>query len=263
MIGFIGAGNMATALIRGMLDGGMDAQELLTFDVNPERMDAMRSIGVATANSAVELANAAETLVLAIKPKDIRAMLATLAEHATVRELVSIAIGWTQAMLEEALPTARGILRMMPNTPALVREGVIALCADHTVSPERFAEIERAFSYCGRSLLVPETLFDAVASLSGSGPAYVYLFIEALGDAGVREGLPRETAYTLAAQTLLGAAKMVLQTGKHPGALKDAVCSPGGSTIEAIYALEKGGLRGAVIDAVDACTRKAAAMAKK
>lgn len=261
MIGFIGAGNMATALIEGMIRGGISPDTLAAYDVSAARMDAMRALGVHTAQSAVALAEMAETTVLAVKPIYMQGVLDALAD-AKVRDVLSIAAGWTQAALEAALPSATGVVRAMPNTPAQVGEGVIAFCQAHTVAPERFEAIERVFSSCCRTFVVPESLLDAVIAVSGSGPAYVYVFIEALADAGVRQGLPRQMAYELAAQTLLGAARMVLETGAHPGALKDAVCSPGGTTIEAIYALEKAGLRGAVMDAVDACARKASALSK-
>ena len=263
MIGFIGAGNMATALIQGMLDGGVSADAICAFDISAARMDAMRSLGVHTAGSAVDLANACETTVLAVKPKFCKAVLEDLQKNAQVKDLLSIAVSWTQEMLEECLPSARGIAHAMPNTPAAVREGVIAINDNHTIAAERFETLRQMLSSCGRTVIVPESLFDAVTSVSGSGPAYVYMFIEALADAGVRQGLSREMAYALSAQTLLGAARMVLETGKNPAALKDAVASPGGTTIEAIYALEKAGLRAAVMDAVDACAAKAAQMSKK
>ncbi len=253
---------MATALIQGMIGGGMEASAIGAYDVSTARMDAMRAIGVKTFANAVELADACDMTVLAVKPKDTAALLSVLNGQAEVLDVLSIVTGWTQKMLEAALPKARGIARCMPNTPALVREGVIALASNHSLTWDRFDWLQNALASCGRTVVVTENLFDAVTGVSGSGPAYVYVFIEALADAGVRQGLARDTAYTLAAQTLLGAAKMVLETGEHPGALKDAVCSPGGTTIEAIYALEKAGLRGAVMDAVDACVQKAAKMGK-
>jgi len=201
-------------------------------------------------------------IVLAVKPKDTAALLDQLAGEAG-GEVFSIVTGWTQQMLAAALPKARGIVRAMPNTPVQVGAGVIALAENHTFSSAAFASLQKLLSACGRTVVIPETLFDAVTGVSGSGPAYVYVFIEALADAGVRQGLPRAMAYTLASQTLLGAAKMVLETGEHPAALKDAVASPAGTTIEARYALEKAGFRGAVIDAVDACAVKAAQLRMK
>ncbi len=261
MIGFIGAGNMASALMRGMIEGGADPASLTACDISKARMGIAREMGVRTAESIAVLAEASDFVVLAIKPKDCAAALETLRALPFARALLSIAVGWPQEKLAAALPEW-GVARAMPNTPALVREGVIAFNENHTVAPDAFERLRGLFSACGRTLVVPESLFDAVVAISGSGPAYAYLFIEALADAGVRQGLPRDMAYTLAAQTLLGAAKMVLETGTHPGALKDAVASPGGTTIEAVYALEKAGFRAAVMDAVDACAQKAARMGK-
>ena len=262
MIGFIGAGNMASALMRGMLGKGRAGAELIAFDVDPGRMDAMRDLGVGVARSARDVAERAETIVLAVKPKDTPALLADLREAGKVRDVLSIITGWTQEMLMDALPAARGIARAMPNTPALVGEGVIAFASNHTLQPARFEALSLALSACGTIAVVEERLFDAVTGICGSAPAYCYMFIEALADAGVRHGLPRATAYALASQTAIGAGRMVLETGEHPGALKDAVCSPGGTTIEAVYALEKGGMRAAVMDAVDACVRKAQGLGK-
>ncbi|MDL2318384.1 pyrroline-5-carboxylate reductase [Eubacteriales bacterium OttesenSCG-928-A19] len=262
-IGFIGAGNMATALILGMRKGGVPSGDFVAYDISPARMDAMRALDVRTAASAADLAGQVDVTVLAVKPKYCAEVLSTLEAAGNVANLLSIAVGWTHAMLAAALPSAKGIVRMMPNTPAQVQEAVLALADSYTCTQEVFDALLKTLSTCGRTVVVPESLFDAVTGISGSGPAYVYMFIEALADGGVQQGLPRDLAYTLAAQTLLGASRMVLETGQHPGALKDAVASPGGTTIEAIYALEKAGLRGAVMDAVDACARKAAYMASQ
>lgn len=262
-IGFIGAGNMATAMMEGMLRGGVAATTLHAYDLSEARMRAMRALGVAVADSIDALLAESAVVVLAVKPKHLPELLAQLRQMASVPDVLSVAVGWTQAMLADALPNARGILRCMPNTPAAVGEAVIALCEEHTLAQPAYDALVGALSACGRVVSVPEAQMDAVTGISGSGPAYVYMFIEAMADAGVRQGLPRDLAYTLAAQTVAGAGKMVLETGTHPGALKDAVTSPGGTTIEAVYALEKAGFRGAVMDAVDACARKAAKMAKK
>lgn len=262
MIGFIGTGNMATALLQGMLSGGVPAKELASYDINPNRMEAMQALGIRTASSAMALADSVDTVVIAVKPKDIAALLASMKGQSGCA-FVSIAAGWTQSMLAEAAPNTAGIARCMPNMPALVGEGVLAFAENHSMNPVQFDAVRKLFAACGRIVVVPEALLDAVTGVSGSGPAYVYMFIEALADAGVRQGLARDTAYTLAAQTLLGAAKMVLETGRHPAALKDEVCSPGGTTIEAVYALEKAGFRSAVMDAVDACAKKAASMANQ
>lgn len=257
MIGFIGAGNIATALMQGMLLGGVAPGEMVALDVSPARRQAVSALGVEAVDSIASLAERANILLLAVKPKDVSAALAALCAHPG-KMLVSTAVGWTQEMLKRDYPDAGGIARCMPNTPAQVGESVVALNTNHSMPEEAFQALLGYFSACGKTVMVQEHLFEAVTSISGSGPAYAYLFIESMADAGVRQGLSRDMAYTLVAQTLLGAAKMVLETGKHPGELKDAVCSPAGTTIEAMYALERSGFRAAVMQAVDACAEKAA-----
>ena len=262
-IGFIGAGNMASALIHGLIGGGVEPAELAAYDIDANKLDALRGLGVTVYQSLEDIASKAEFLVLAVKPKDCQTVLFALDELHWSGNLISVVTGWTERRLLDALPNAGGVLRMMPNTPAQVREGVLAINDNHTMEAASFEIIQNTFSKCGLVVTLPESLFDAVTSISGSGPAYVYLFIEALADAGVREGLPRRTAYALAAQTVLGAAAMVQKTEKHPGVLKDDVCSPGGTTIEAIAVLEKSGLRNAVMEAVRACAKKANRMARQ
>jgi len=254
---------MAEALMRGMMAGGMDSGQFLALDVNKDRNEAMRALGFQMTDQMDWLAAWADLIILAVKPVAVPQVLGTLGAYAQLPDVLSIVVSLSQQALTEALPNARGAARAMPNTPMRVGEGVTAFNENHTIDPGRFESILAAFSHCGRTMVVPERLMSAVTAISGSGPAYVYLFIEALADAGVREGLPRDIAYQLAAQTALGASKMVLEAGVHPAALKDAVCSPGGTTIEAIYALEKAGLRAAVVDAVNACARKAEAMGKR
>jgi len=255
---------MAEALMRGMTAGGMDGGQFLAMDLSPERCAQVRGLGFQAAPDCMDrLVSGSDLIILAVKPVAVPQVLGALGAYAGLPDVLSIAVGLSQQGMEEALPKARGVARAMPNTPMRVGEGVTAFNENHTIDPGRFERVLAAFSHCGRTMVVPERLMSAVTAISGSGPAYVYLFIEALADAGVREGLPRNIAYELAAQTALGASKMVLEAGTHPAALKDAVCSPGGTTIEAIYALEKAGLRAAVVDAVNACARKAEALGKK
>lgn len=251
---------MASAMIEGMLAGGVPAEGIIAYDLSEARMQAMRALGVRVADGLPALVAAANTLAIAVKPKHLPDVLLQLGAMEGLGDVLSIVVGWDQAMLEQRLANAKGVAHAMPNTPCRVREGVIAINDNHTIAPDRFDVLRRSLSTCGKVMVLPESLFDAVTGMSGSGPAYVYMFIEAFADAGVRQGLPRSMAYTLAAQTLIGASRMVLDTGEHPGALKDAVASPGGTTIEAIYALERAGLRAAVMDAVDACAEKAASM---
>ena len=177
--------------------------------------------------------------------------------------MISIAAGWTVDMLADALEdTGATYLRVMPNTPAMVGEGMTALCDDSTFSKDDFAFAKGIFDAVGRTVILPERLFDGVIAISGSSPAYVFMMIEAMADAGVREGLPRACAYEMASQAVLGSALMVLSSGTHPASLKDAVCSPGGTTIEAVEELERKGFRGAIMDAMKACADKSREMSK-
>jgi len=177
--------------------------------------------------------------------------------------VLSIAAGWTVSMLEKAMEgSGATILRVMPNTPALVGEGMTALCDESTFSKEDFDYAKGIFDAIGKTRVLPERLFDGVVAISGSSPAYVYMMIEAMADAGVKEGLPRVYAYEMAAQSVLGSALMVLSSGTHPAALKDAVCSPGGTTIEAVEELERKGFRAAIMDAMKVCAEKSRQMSK-
>lgn len=251
---------MATALLHGMLQGGFPIASISAFDIDNRRLDEVSRLGVTVFTSLSTIAEEAEILILAVKPKDCASVLQTLSQMAWAGSLVSIAAGWTQKQLAHALPTAKGTARVMPNTPAQVGEAVLVINENHMLAQNHIATLQDAFSCCGQVVFAPETLFNAIISLSGSGPAYAYVFMEAMADAGVLEGLPRQLAYTLAAQTLRGAATMLLKTGEHPGKLKDSVCSPGGTTIEAIAALERTGFRTSVMEAVHACAVKAKQM---
>ena len=170
--------------------------------------------------------------------------------------IVSIAAGKTIAAIEDSFGKPVKLVRAMPNTPALVGESMSALCVNQNVTPEELKEVQALFNSFGKSEVISESLMDAVIGVSGSSPAYVYMFIEAMADAAVADGMPRAQAYKFAAQSVYGSAKMVLETGKHPGELKDAVCSPAGTTIEAVAALEAGGFRNTVISAQRACSQK-------
>ena len=206
-----------------------------------------------------EVVAGSDLLVLAVKPQSMAALLAEIRPIVTARHLiVSIAAGITLRQLADGLGPDRRLVRVMPNTPCLVGASAVGLCAPATgATPEDVALVDRLLNAVGRAFRLPEHLLDAVTGLSGSGPAFVYVIIEALSDGGVRVGLPRDVATALAAQTVLGSAKMVLETGLHPGVLKDKVTSPGGTTIAGLHALERGGLRAALIDAVEAATRRA------
>ncbi|OQA16183.1 MAG: Pyrroline-5-carboxylate reductase [Firmicutes bacterium ADurb.Bin356] len=261
-LGFIGIGNMGEAILRGILKKGLlPAHNIYIFDLNKEKIQALQQeLGVLTAQSNSSMLAACDYALLAVKPNVCAEVLNECSIALKGKALISIVTGWTRPKIESIVPDCR-ILRVMPNTPCMVGEGMVALDLDHSLTDEEFRFALELFNSTGTALPVPSYLMDAVVGVSGSGPAYVYLFIEALADGGVRAGLPRKMAYALAAQTVLGAAKMVQETGAHPGALKDAVCSPAGTTIEAVAALEHGGLRAAVLDAVEVCVRRAQELA--
>jgi pyrroline-5-carboxylate reductase len=258
-IGFLGAGKMATALAQGFLRAGLITKDRLSAsDVITAAREAFgAATGAHPLATNAEVVAAAEVLFLAVKPDQVAGVLAGVSAQLDPRRhlLVSIAAGVSLAKLEAAAPGQR-FIRVMPNTPALVGASASAYAVGSAATNADAELVQQLLGSVGVALKVPEKLLDAVTGLSGSGPAYGFLMIEALADGGVAAGLPRDIAQTLAAQTLLGAAKMVLETGQHPGALKDAVCSPGGTTIEAMHELEKGGVRGALMTAVRASAEK-------
>ena len=258
-IGFLGAGKMAGALASGFVNARLvKANQLVAADpFDAARKQFSAETGAKTVTANIEAAKAANVLILATKPDQVAAALAEISGAFTQKHLlISIAAGVTLAKLEAALPAGARVIRVMPNTPALVGAGAsgFALGKNATAADGELAR--KLLSAVGLALPVKENLLDAVTGLSGSGPAYVYQFIEALSDGGVAAGLPRDVATKLAAQTVLGGAKMVLETGQHPGTLKDQVTSPGGTTIEGIHELEKGKLRATVMSAVRAATEK-------
>ncbi len=261
-IGFLGAGKMATALAAGFIRAGLvNARQIIASDpFDGARKNFAKQVGVpqggiTTTNVAV--AKFASVLVLAVKPDQTGAVLSEIRGHFTQAHLlISIAAGVPIAKLESALPAGARVIRVMPNTPALVGASATGFALGKSATIADGELVKKLFSAVGVAFPLKESLLDAVTGLSGSGPAYVYQFIEALSDGGVAAGLPRDVATKLAAQTVLGAAKMVLETGQHPGALKDQVTSPGGTTIEGLHELEKGKLRGTVMSAVRAATEK-------
>jgi pyrroline-5-carboxylate reductase len=258
-IGFLGAGKMATALAKGFIRAEIAfPKEISAADpFDAARKHFADELGAKTFSSNLEVAQGATVLILATKPDQVAAALAEIRRAFTKKHLlISIAAGVTLAKLEAALPAGARVIRVMPNTPALVGEGASAFALGKNASVADAELAKKLLSAVGLAFQVKESLLDAVTGLSGSGPAYVYQFIEALSDGGVAAGLPRDIATKLAAQTVLGGAKMVLETGQHPGALKDQVTSPGGTTIEGLHALEKGKLRATVISAVRAATEK-------
>ena len=259
IIGFIGAGNMGSAMIGGILHASLaTTSQVIASAHSPatlEKIKSRYSIETTLANETV--AERSDILFLAVKPNKFEEVIPQITPHLKNNCIVvSIAAGKTIASIEALFGRDIKLVRAMPNTPALVGEAMSALCPNALVTDAELVQIQEIFNSFGRSEVVPESLIDAVVGVSGSSPAYVYMFIEAMADAAVADGMPRSQAYKFAAQSVYGAAKMVLETGEHPGVLKDAVCSPGGTTIEAVAALEKGGLRDTVITAQRACSKK-------
>ncbi len=254
-IGFIGLGNMAKAMIGGMLQKELvDRCDIIGSARTRETMENVRDfygIGIRDSNAAV--AEEAKILILAVKPQFFQTVIeqirAVVADDTLV---ISIAAGKTMAWIEQAFGREIKLVRCMPNTPALVGEGCTGVCVNSRVSQEETAMSLKLMESFGRASLVPESLMDAFGAVSGSSPAFVFMFIEAMADAAVAAGMPRAQAYAFAGQAVYGSAKLALESGKHPGELKDMVCSPGGTTIQGVRVLEEKGMRGAVMDALQA-----------
>lgn len=260
-LGVIGCGKMGTALVEGAVRAGVaKSADITGCDPYPAAREAFaKATGGTVGEDIASVARASEVVLLATKPQDVAGALADIATAADGKSLlvISIAAGVTLASLEAGLPENLRIIRAMPNTPALVGGGAAGYCLGSRATAEDAGTAQTLLGAVGIAVKVPEKLMDAVTGLSGSGPAYVYLVIEALADGGVKAGLPRVDAIRLAAQTVAGAAAMVLETGEHPAVLKDMVTSPGGTTIAGLAELEKHGVRSAFIGAVDAATRRA------
>jgi len=258
-IGFLGAGKMATALAKGFVRAGLvTPQNIVASDpVKAACASFSEQVGTKTLPGNVEVLKSADVIFLAVKPQQIAEVLQEIQPQATRDHLfISIAAGVPLAKLEAGLNEGARVVRVMPNTPALLGASASAFAMGKFARPEDGALTQKLLESVGLAVQLKESLLDAVTGLSGSGPAYVYLIIEALSDGGVAAGLPRDVATKLAAQTVLGSARMVLETGLHPGALKDMVTSPGGTTIEGLHELEKGKLRGTLISAVRAASEK-------
>jgi len=258
-VGFLGAGNMGEALIKGLLAAKLvPADAIFATDVRPERLKELdRQYGIQVTSDNADLVRRADIVILAVKPQIMDAVATEIAPAVTRRKLlISIAAGVATEKIRARLPRDSRLIRVMPNTPALVLEGATAIAKADGLEPGDLDIAREIFGAVGRVVVLGEEMIDAVTGLSGSGPAYVAIVIESLADGGVRMGLDRATAMTLATQTVLGAAKLLLETGLHPGALKDMVSSPGGTTIAGIAALEEGGLRTTFIKAVERATQR-------
>ncbi len=259
-LAFIGAGNMAEALIRGLIQtGACQAEQIVAVDVRADRRETLRErYDIAVGGDPAAAAAEANILVLATKPQSFPTMLPQIrGAYAQNTLVISIAAGVPLAALEERLGSETRLVRAMPNTPALIGSGATAIAAGSQAQPQDLELASTIFSSVGLCVTVVESALDAVTGLSGSGPAYVFLIIEALSDAGVKVGLHRSIAQSLAAQTVMGSAKMLIETGSHPGQLKDQVTSPGGTAIAGLHTLEQGSLRTTLINAVEAATERA------
>lgn len=262
-IGIIGCGNMGGALVKGIIKSGqVDAQSILVLDQEHKKAEALsKKYGVIARVRLNDILKFADYIILAVKPDIVSEVLKKM-EKDELKDvtIISIAAGVTIESIEKVLDCECKVARVMPNTPALISEGMSAVCFNKNINDKEMKAIKKIFECIGKVVEIQEKHMNAVTALSGSGPAYVFMFIEAMADAGVRMGLKRDAAYQLAAQTVSGSAKMILETGKHPGELKDMVCSPAGTTIEAVYQLEKRGFRGTVMKAIGEAFEKAEEM---
>jgi pyrroline-5-carboxylate reductase len=262
---FIGGGNMAEALLKGLCSGlGVAPGRIIATDILPERRSYLKATyGISALADNPQAVRDSDVILLAVKPQTMPEVLTAIASVITLEKLViSIAAGITLQTLQQALGTQNRVVRVMPNTPALVLSGAAGISPGAAATPQDVALVERIFGAVGQAVVVSDDLMDVVTGLSGSGPAFVFALIEGLSDGGVLMGLPRPVATVLAAQTVLGAAQMVLETGKHPGELKDMVTSPAGTTIAGMHALESGGLRGLMMEAVRRATERSAALGR-
>lgn len=258
-IGFIGLGNMAKAMIGGMLAGKLAEPSDIIGSARTEetRGKIKETYGITVTEDNRQVAREADILILAVKPQMFEEVIPQI--RGQVKEdalIISIAAGKTMTWIEESFGRTIRLVRCMPNTPAMVGAGCSGVCRNKQVSDQEMELCMKYLGSFGMAEEIPERLMDAVGAVSGSSPAFVFLFLEALADAGVKAGMPRQQAYRFAAQTVMGSAKLMLETGKHPGELKDMVCSPGGTTIEGIQALEEMGFRASVMNAVEACVEK-------
>ncbi len=262
-IGFIGCGNMGKAMIAGIIDSKIIApNHMITSCRTIATLENMeKEYGITTTHNNKEVVDFSDLIFLAVKPQYYEEVITEIKDSLTEEKiLISIAPGKSLRWLEEKVGKPCKVIRTMPNTPSMVKEGMMGICANEKVTAEEIEQFQKICNGFSKTEVVPEHLMDVVTAVSGSSPAYVYMFIEAMADGAVAGGMPRNQAYTFAAQAVLGSAKMVLETGIHPGELKDNVCSPGGTTIQAVHVLEEKGMRAAVMDAMKACLDKARTM---
>lgn len=259
-IGFVGCGNMATAIIKGIIKKQIIEEENIMASAKTKTTleRVQRELGIKVSMDNSEVVKNSDIVVLAVKPQYYQEVIEQIKDTVSDDQIIiSIAPGKTLAWLQDCFGKSVKLVRTMPNTPALVGEGMTGACRNEYVTDEDYATVLQILGSFGEVETIPENLMDVCVSVSGSSPAYIYILIEAMADGAVADGMPRAQAYKFAAQSVLGSAKMVLETGKHPGELKDQVCSPGGTTMEAVRVLEEKGFRSSVIEAMKACVRKA------
>lgn len=257
--GFIGGGNMASAIYSGMLRNDIAKPgDIVVYDINTEKLnETAAKLGIIAAADNREVVKSCDMIFLSVKPQYLQGVLDEIKPVVNERAaFISIAAGWDNKRLKAGLGDNGRVCRVLPNTPLMVGEGMSAICIENDLTDSEMDILQEIFNGCGKVQMASESQISVISSISGSGPAYASIFIEALADAACLHGLPRDIAYKLAAQTLVGSGKMALETGLHPGEMKDAVCSPAGATIEAVYALERGAFRAVVMDAVDAAVEK-------
>ena len=262
-IGFIGFGNMAKAILLGMISDGICQKENVTISaLHKETLDvAKNEFGVSVTSINKEVIEYSDVIFLAVKPQFYEEIISEIKCYSKESQIfISLAPGKTIEWLEKAFEKDIKLIRTMPNTPALVGEGMTGICKNDNLEEEEFQKILPLFKSFGKFEMVPEPLMDVVVGISGSAPAYVFMMIEAMADAAVLAGMKRDVAYRFASQAILGSAKMVLDTKKHPGELKDMVCSPGGTTIKAVATLEKHSFRNALIEGITSCIKKSKEM---
>ncbi|MDQ2086194.1 pyrroline-5-carboxylate reductase [Herbivorax sp. ANBcel31] len=265
-VGFIGAGNMGCAMINSIVKSGVTSNEnVFVYDIDKEKLSNLKSeTGITILNNSTEVVQKSDIVILSVKPNMVEKVLEPCKSSFDDKKiLVSVAVGVPIKYYQDIIGDDRKIIRTMPNTPALVAEGMTLMCYDDKIlSKDDILNVKRILECFGKVEVLDEKLMNEVTAVTGSSPAYVFMFIEAMADAAVLSGLPRDLSYKLAAQAVMGSAKLVLETGKHPGELKDQVCSPAGTTIEAVKSLEKNGFRHTIIDAMIECTKRAREIGK-
>lgn len=261
-IAFIGGGNMGGAILEGILKKGLyQASDITVSDPSDAVREKYAAMGVCAVEDNVQACRTSDLVVLAVKPHLYPTVLDGIKNDTAGTVFISIAAGKAVEQIKAIIGIDAKVVRAMPNTPALVGAGMTVLAQpDNAVTGDEFEAVKQLFAAVGEVEVLPESLLNSAIAVNGSSPAYIFMLIEAMGDAAVRDGIPRAAAYRLAAQSVLGSAMMVLQSGRHPGDLKDMVCSPGGTTIDAVQSLEQNGFRAAVMDAMQACTKKAQQM---